>query len=67
MVTEPHIFSRYVARTNFKSVTVLNRNCCLVRLDRMEAYLDQPIFVAATILDRSKVSREEEEEMMMMM
>ena len=56
MATQEHIFQRAVSQVNFKSATILSRNCAIVRLERMDAYLDQPIFIAATVLDRSKVN-----------
>ena len=56
MATKEHIFQRAVSQTSFKSATILSRDCAIVRLERMDAHLDQPIFIAATVLDRSKVN-----------
>ena len=56
MVTQAHIFQRYCSRVNFKTATILNRDCAIIRLERMDAYLDQPIHIAAVVLDRSKAT-----------
>ena len=54
VIKDEELFRKRVAKSNYFGTTIMSQDCAIVRMKKVHAYLDRPVYLTGVVLDKSK-------------